>query len=65
MTWIFAGWMFAKLFVLGIDPTLMGGRRENPVMEGGSGQPPAVMEGGSGQPPKVMEGGSGQPPLHF
>jgi hypothetical protein len=62
MTWIFLGWMFSKLFVLGIDPTLMGGGSESQVMDGGTGQPPRVSDGGTGQPPRVMDGGTGQPP---
>jgi hypothetical protein len=75
MTWIFLGWMFSRLFVLGVDPTSMspaglkvmdgGGGQPPKVMDGGGGQPPKVMDGGGGQPPKVMDGGGGQPPKHL
>jgi hypothetical protein len=53
MTWIFLGWVVARILAVDVAG-----------MEGGSGQPPTALEGGSGQPPQVrtMEGGSGQPP---
>jgi len=61
MTWIFLGWMFSRLFVVGIDPV-------SPVPDGtvaldGTGAPlPQAMDGTGGQPPQKLDGTGGQPP---
>jgi hypothetical protein len=62
MTWIFLGWMFSRMFVMGVDPTLATETPESQALDGGIGQPPRASDGGIGQPPRVQDGGIGQPP---
>jgi len=64
MTWFFLGWMFAKMLLLGVDPSSMS-RAGALTMDGAGGQPPQVMDGAGGQPPKIMDGAGGQPPTRF
>lgn len=71
MTWIFAGWMISRLFILDMDLTTDPAARwtrqgtKGQVMDGAGGQPPTVMDGAGGQPPKVMDGAGGQPPTRL
>ena len=64
MTWIFMGWMIARVFVMGMDPTSTSPSGAE-MMDGAGGQPPKVMDGAGGQPPKVMDGAGGQPPARL
>jgi hypothetical protein len=75
MTWIFMGWMFSRLFVMGIDPTSTfpsgaetiggAGGQQPQSLDGAGGQPPKIMDGAGGQPPKMMDGAGGQPPARL
>jgi hypothetical protein len=59
MTWIFVGWMLARLFVM--DP-FGGPAVDGWVLDGAGGQPPQTLDGGGGQPPEKLDGAGGQPP---
>ena len=64
MTWIFLGWIFSRMFVVGIDPTSTSPSGAQSI-DGTGGQPPQGLDGSGGQPPKMMDGTGGQPPARL
>jgi len=64
MTWIFLGWMFSRIFVMGLDPTSTYPAGAT-TMDGAGGQPPKALDGAGGQPPTKLDGAGGQPPTRL